>query len=89
GGTITTSGTLVLDTNTTSKLRDAAINAKLNTTDAATTYYPLTGGSYLSEVNGNGFLGLKAQTTPPTVPTSGLVKLYANSTGRLSWLTSL
>lgn len=89
GGTITTSGTLVLDTNTTAKLRDAAINAKLNTTDAATTYYPLTGGSYLSEVNGNGFLGLKAQTTPPTVPTSGLVKLYANSTGRLSWLTSL
>jgi hypothetical protein len=85
----TNSYTIKADTNITAKLRDAAIDAKLNTTDAATTYYPLTGGSYLSATDGSGFLGLKAQSTPPTAPTSGLIKLYANSTGRLSWLTSL
>jgi lysophospholipase L1-like esterase len=81
--------TIRADTNTTAKLRDAAIDSKLNSATAATTYYPLTGGSYLSATNGTGFLGLTAQTTPPTAPTSGLVKLYANATGRLSWLTSL
>ncbi len=76
-------------TNPNNYITSSSLSPYLLSSAAATTYYPLTGGSYLSATNGTGFLGLTAQSTAPTAPTSGLVKLYADATGKLSWLSSL
>lgn len=47
-------------------------------------YFPLVGGS-VTGVGGNGFIGLIPQSSVPSTPVSG-VKLYARSTGGLSWI---
>ncbi len=55
----------------------------LTAATAATTYFPLTGGS-LTGTGGNGFHGFTTQSAAPATPSTGF-RLYADATNRFSW----
>lgn len=51
---------------------------------AASTYFPLLGGT-ITGTAGSGFIGLPLQSSNPSTPLSGL-RLYADSSSRFSWI---
>jgi hypothetical protein len=62
---------------------DQDLSPYLQIANAATTYFPILGGS-ITGTAGAGFVGLIPQSSNPSTPASGVV-LYARSTGAFSW----
>jgi hypothetical protein len=60
----------------------------LTTTTGDTRYFPLIGGS-ITGLAGAGYIGLPSQSVTPSTPATGLMKVFADTTGRLSWITNL
>jgi hypothetical protein len=50
--------------------------------------YDKAGGD-LTGTAGAGYLGLPSQASTPSTPASGLMKVFADTTGRFTWLTNL
>jgi len=74
-------------TNNAGYITSSALTPYLQSSVAATTYFPLLGGT-ITGTAGSGFIGLPSQNTNPTAE-SGITKIYADSTGRFSWITGL
>lgn len=68
-------------------LTSSALAPYATSSAVAAGYFPLAGGS-ITGAAGAGFLGLPSQTSAPT-GVSGTVKIYADASGRLSWITGL
>jgi hypothetical protein len=71
-------------TNDSGYITSSALSPYLTAATAASTYFPLLGGS-ITGTAGAGFFGAIAQSSNPSAPTSGF-RLFANSTHALSWI---
>lgn len=71
-------------TNDSGYITSSALSPYLTSATAASTYFPLVGGS-LTGTAGAGFFGAIAQSSNPSTPTSGF-KLFANSSHAFSWI---
>lgn len=71
-------------TNDSGYITSSALSPYLTSVTAASTYFPLTGGS-LTGTAGAGFFGAIAQSSNPSAPTSGF-RLFANNSHAFSWI---
>lgn len=71
-------------TNDSGYITSSALSPYLTSATAASTYFPLIGGS-LTGTAGAGFFGAIAQSSNPSAPTSGF-RLFANSSHAFSWI---
>jgi hypothetical protein len=74
-------------TNDAGYLTSSALSGYLTSSTAASTYFPLAGGS-ITGTAGAGFIGLPSQSSNPSTPSSG-IRIFANSFGAFGWINSL